>query len=304
MAMDLETVRAFVKVAELASFTQAAQHLGVSKSRVSLRVRALEAELGTHLLQRTTRAVRLAPDGERFLVRARRLLADADEVAGMFQAPRALRGTLRVDLPVNFARQLVIPRLPEFLAAHPHLEVQLSTTDRRVDVVRDGFDCVLRIGALVDSGLVARRLGALRMVNCASPGYLARHGTPRTLADLDDHVLVHYSARFGADAPGFEYRDGDRYRERPMRARVTVNAADAYLAACVAGLGIVQAPRSGMAERLTDGGLVEILPAYTCAPMPVSLVHAHGGNVPQRVRAFMDWLARLLEPHLDRSPRP
>lgn len=300
MAMNLESVRAFVKVAELTSFTRAADHLGVSKSRVSLRVRALEEELGTHLLQRTTRAVRLSPDGERFLARARRLVADAEDVAAMFQAPRALRGTLRIDLPVHFARQHVIPRLPEFLAAHPHLEVQLSTTDRRVDLVRSGFDCVLRIGTLADSGLVARRLGVLRMVNCASPAYLLEHGTPRDLADLDRHVLVHYSGRFGADAPGFEYRDGDRYRERPMRAVVTVNAADAYLAACIAGLGIIQAPRIGMAASLAEGTLVEILPAFTCAPMPVSLVHAHGGNVPQRVRVFMTWLARLLEPHLDR----
>ena len=219
----------------------------------------------------------------------------------MFQAPRALRGTLRVDLPVNFARQDVIPRLPEFLAAHPELEVQLSTTDRRVDVVRDGFDCVLRIGALADSGLVARRLGALRMANCASPAYLVKHGTPRVLADLDRHVLVHYSGRFGADAPGFEYRDGDRYRERPMRAVVTVNAADAYHAACVAGLGIIQAPRIGVAASLADGTLVEVLPDHTCAPMPVSLVHAHGSRVPERARAFMSWLARILEPHLDRA---
>jgi DNA-binding transcriptional LysR family regulator len=300
MAMDLETVRAFVKVAELGSFTHAAHHLAVSKSRVSLRVRALEAELGTRLLQRTTRAVRLTPDGEQFLGRARRLLVDADDVAGMFQAPRALRGTLRVDLPINFARQLVIPRLPEFLAAHPLLEVQLSTTDRRVDLVRDGFDCVLRIGALADSGLIARRLGVLRMVNCASPAYVEKHGTPRALADLDDHVLVHYSARFGADTPSFEYLDGDHRRERPMRAVVTVNSTDAYLAAAIAGLGIVQAPRAGMAASLSAGTLVEILPAFACAPMPVSLVHAQTRNVSRRVRAFMSWLAQVMAPHLDR----
>lgn len=300
MPLDLETVRAFVKVAELASFTRAGHHLGVSKSRVSLRVKALESELGTALLQRTTRAVRLSADGEQFLARAHRLLAEADDAAAMFQAPRALRGVLRVDLPVNLARQVVIPQLPGFLAAHPQLELQLSTTDRRVDVIRDGFDCVLRVGALADSGLVARRLGVLRMVNCASPAYLRRHGTPRDLSDLDDHVLVHYSATFGADAPGFEYRDGERHRERAMRAVVTVNAADAYLAACLAGLGIIQAPRTGMAASLAAGALVEVLPGFTCAPMPVSIVHAHAGNVPRRVRAFMSWLAQLLAPHLDR----
>jgi DNA-binding transcriptional LysR family regulator len=300
MPLDLEAVRAFVKVAELASFTRAGEHLGVSKSRVSIRVRALEAELGTDLLQRTTRAVRLTADGEGFLARARRLLDDADELAGAFQAPRALRGRLRVDLPVNFARELVIPRLPELLAAHPQLELLVSCTDRRVDVVREGFDCVLRIGALADSGLVARRLGVLRMVNCASPGYLAAHGVPRTLDDLDRHLVVHYSAQLGSEPPGFEHRDGGGWRDRPMRAAVTVNTADAYLAACVAGLGIIQAPRVGMLASLAAGTLVEILPDHPCAPMPVSLVHAHGRNVPRRVRAFMAWLAGVMAPHLDR----
>ena len=138
------------------------------------------------------------------------------------------------------------------------------------------------------------------MVNCASPAYLERHGVPRELDDLDRHVLVHYSTRFGSDTPGFEYPDGERYRERPMRAVVTVNAADAYNAAAVAGMGIVQAPRIGMSANLTAGTLVEILPRWPAAPMPVSIVHAHGANVPRRVRVFMAWLAKLVTPLLDR----
>lgn len=244
MPLDLERMQSFVKVAELGSFTRAGQHLGLSKSRVSLRVQALERELGTRLLQRSTRVVRLTPDGEQLLARGRRLLLEAEQVASLFQAPRALRGRLRIDLPINFAREVILPRLPEFLAAHPQLELLVSATDRRVDVLRDGFDCVLRVGALADSGLTARRLGALRMVNCASPAYLARRGTPRTLDDLEGHLVVHYAADLGAGAPGFEYRDGDGYRERPMRAVVTVNNADAYRAACLAGMGIIQAPRT------------------------------------------------------------
>ena len=297
--MDLEAVRVFVKVAELGSFTRAGDHLGLSKGRVSLRIQALEDELGCRLLQRTTRAVRLSPDGEQFLPRARRLVQDADELASMFHAPSSLRGTVRVDLPINFARDHLIPRLPELLAAHPQLEVQLSTTDRRVDVVRDGFDCVLRIGDLTDSGLVARRLGALPMVNCASPAYLLKHGTPRTLDDLDAHWLVHYAQSFGGAPPSFEHRDGDRVRERPMRSLITVNNTDAYLAACVAGLGIIQAPRVGMRASLAAGALVEVLPEHTCAPMPVSLVHPHTRAVPKRVRAVMTWLAQRMAPFVE-----
>lgn len=298
MPLDLESLRAFVKVAELGSFTGAGAHLASSKSRVSLRVAALEAELGSQLLQRSTRAVRLTTDGEQLLARARRLLAEADEVASMFQAKGALRGPLRVDMPVGFARDLFIPRLPELLAAHPGLELSLSTTDRRVDVLREGFDCVLRIGSLADSGLTARRLGVLPMLNCASPAYLARHGTPRRLEDLARHFVVHYSLSFGTDAPSFEYPDGDRYRELPMKSLVAVNNADAYEAACLAGLGIIQAPRTGMAERFASGELVEILPDLTCAPMPVSIVHGHGRNAPKRVRAFMAWIEKILAPHV------
>src|SRR5687767_10248730 len=128
IAMDLEAVQIFVKVAELASFTRAAEQLGMTKSRVSLRIRALEEELGSHLLQRTTRAVRMTPDGEQFLARAERWAQEADELAAMFQAPSTLRGRIRVDLPVTLARDVLIPRLPELLAAHPHLELLLSTT--------------------------------------------------------------------------------------------------------------------------------------------------------------------------------
>ena len=296
--MQLDAVRMFIKVAELASFTRAAEHLGLSKARISTGVQTLELEIGSRLLQRSTRAVRLTPDGEQFLTAARQLVADADELAGMFAAPSDVRGRVRVDLPQDLARSLFIPRLPELYAAHPQLEVLLSTTDRRVDLIREGFDCVLRIGKLGDSGLVARRLGVMPMMNCASPGYLKKRGTPRTLADLDDHLLVHYSTRFGTDSPGFEYRDGKGYRERPMRSLITVNSTDSYLAACVAGLGIIQAPRSGMLPSIAAGELVEVLREHTCEPMPVSLVHAHGRNVPRPVRLVMSWIAQLCTPHL------
>jgi DNA-binding transcriptional LysR family regulator len=296
--MELDTLRIFVKVAELASFTRAGEQLGLSKARVSQSLRALEDELGSTLLSRTTRAVRPTPDGEHLLVRARRLLVEADEVSSMFQAARALRGRVRIDLPAIFARDVIIPRLPDFLAAHPQIELLISTTDRRVDVVREGFDCVLRVGALGDSGLVARRLGLLPMVNCASPAYLKKHGTPSRIEDLEGHVVVHYSLALAGDPPSFEYVEEGRRIDKPMRSVVTVNSADAYLAACVAGLGIIQVPRSGKSALFADGKIAEILPKHTAEPMPVSLLHAHGRSVPKRVRAVMTWLADTLEPHV------
>ncbi len=302
MALDLESLRVFVKVAELGSFTRAGEHLGLRKARVSLVLKGLEADLGASLLQRSTRLVRLTPDGEELLPRAKRLLLDADEIAASFQSAR-VRGRVRLDLPVNFARSLLIPRLPELLAKHPDLEVLLSTTDRKVDAFREGFDCVLRIGATGDAGLVGRKLGSMAMINCASPGYLAKRGTPRRLEDLKGHHLIHYSANLGADAPSFEYPHEGGYREEPMASLLTVNSADAYLAACLSGLGIIQAPRPGMLERVARGELVEILPGLTCAPMPVTLLHTHGRSVPRRVRAVMAWIGEVMVPHLDGGGR-
>lgn len=301
MALDLDAVQVFLKVAELGSFTRAASQLGLAKSRASLVVQALEKDLGARLLQRTTRSVALTEEGEVFAARARALAGEAEELSTLFSAASTLRGRLRVDFPVNLARERIIPRLPEFLAAHPGLELQVSATDRRVDVLREGFDCVLRVGALQEASLQVRRLGALAMVNCVSPSYVARHGVPTKLEELDRHLVVHYSPRLTPEGCGFEYFDGARYRDWPMRAAVTVNSVDGYHAACRAGLGLVQSPRSAMAAGLASGELVEVLPQHTCAPLPVSLVHAYGRAAPRRVRVFMDWVARVLAPYLARA---
>jgi DNA-binding transcriptional LysR family regulator len=297
--MDLDALRIFVKVAELSSFTRAGEQLKMPKSRVSMRVSELEAQLGSRLFQRSTRVVRLTPDGEQLVPRARKLLADAEDLDAMFQAPRSLRGTVRVDLPINIARDIVIPRLPELFALHPQLEIVFSTTDRRVDVVREGFDCVLSVGTLRDSGLVARRLGFLPQANCVSAGYAAKHGTPRSLEELERHLVVHYSLRLGNDEPSFEWVDEDgRVRERTMKSLITVNNADAYRAACLAGLGVIQAPRMGLDAPIAAGVLLEVLPQHAAAPMPVSLVHPHGRSVPQRVRVVMAWIAQQVTPRL------
>lgn len=296
--MQLDAVRVFVRVAELGSFTRASEHLGLSKARASIRIQELESELGCRLLLRSTRAVRLTEDGQQFLPRAKRLVLDADELASMFQAPSTLRGRVRIDLPIRFARDHIIPRLPEFLAAHPQLELLVSTTDRRVDLVREGFDCVLRVGKLQSSELVARRLGVVSMVNCASPSYLQKFGTPKTIADLEQHWLVDYSPALGGAQPSFEYRDGNRYRQQPMRSLITVNGTDAYHAACLAGLGIIQVPRLGVRADLAASTLIEILPGCECERMPVSIVQGHTARARAPVRAVMTWLSQVITPAL------
>jgi DNA-binding transcriptional LysR family regulator len=195
----------------------------------------------------------------------------------------------------GLARHLVLPALPAFLARHPGLELELSGTDRRVDVVREGFDCVVRVGALDDNTLVARPLGHLDVVSCASPAYLRAHGTPRTLQDLAGHQLVHYVSAFGQRPLGFEYFDGQQYRTLAMAGAVTVNSGDGYTAAALAGLGIIQAPRLGVRQALHEGTLVELLPHLPAEPMPVTLLYAQRRHLPTRMRVFMDWLAALFE---------
>ena len=291
MSLDIDSIRVFVRVAELRSFTHAARQLGMPKARASAHVQKLEAELGAQLLQRSTRLVRVTPEGEQLQRRARGFLAEAEEIGALFQAGRKLRGRVRVALPIVLAREFVIPRIPALLAQHPHLELDISASDRVAPALRDGFDLVLRVGPTTERALVGRRIGELPMMNLASPSYLRQYGTPRSLADLRDHLVVHYAAD---PAPVFEYLDGDAYKELPMRSVLTVDNVDAYVAACVAGLGIVQVPRHGRGR--AEDVLVEILPEFTARPLAVALLHTHGRSVPRRVRAVMTWLTDLVTP--------
>jgi DNA-binding transcriptional LysR family regulator len=265
-------------------------------------VRDLEAQLGTRLFQRTTRRVSLTSDGELLAERARALLADASEIEVLFQQDQQLSGRLRVDLPVRLALDAVLPALPEFLAAHPSVTVELSCTDRRVDLVEEGFDCVLRVGAVHDPLLVARPLGHMRMVNVASPGYLAAHGTPATPDDLvtHGHHLVHYSQSWADRRPRFDWVDAaGQERTLTLPSRVTVNNTDAYQAAAVAGAGVAQFPLQGVRHLLADGRLVQVLGGFDAAPLPVRFVLSQRRHTPRRVRVFMDWLAGRLADRLD-----
>lgn len=296
-----ECMHIFSRVAELTSFTQAAQALGVPKASVSQAVQQLEAQLGTRLLHRTTRRVTLTQDGQVFYERCKDLLADLDEAYAMFQrgsSVQGLSGRVRLDMSTGLARHAVLPHLPELLREHPLLELELSSTERRVDLVREGFDCVLRAGAVVDDNLVARPLGAMRMVNCASPAYLLAYGTPLVLADLAQHRLVHYANTFGGKPDSFVFEDAGHTKNLPMAGSVTVNNADAYTGACLAGLGIIQVPWVGVRALVGGGALALLLPAHTAPAMPLNLLYPNRRHVAQRVRVVMDWLAGVMAAHL------
>ena len=296
---QINLMQIYVRVAELTSFTQAADSLGLPKASVSAAIKQLEASLGTRLLHGTTRNVQMTQDGLIFYERSKDMLAEMAELQTLFQhGEHEISGRLRMDLPIGIARNIVIPELPAFLALHPRLEIELSSTDRRVDLVREGFDCVIRVGAIIDTSLIARPLGNLAQINCASPAYLARYGAPQCLDDLAHHKLIHYASNFGSKPSGFEYVEGHQTRAREMAGSITVNNSDAYQAACLAGLGIIQAPAIGVRELITQGRLVQVLPDYAAAPMPVSILYASRRQLSKRTQRFMNWVQKIMETHL------
>lgn len=293
-----DDLRVFIRVARLASFTRAAEQLALPRATVSTALRRLEASLGARLLQRTTRRVALTAEGETLLGRAEDLLGELEELGGLFRRQDAsLQGRLRVDMPLGMCTGTVMNRVPEFLQAHPALRLELCSTDRRVDLVADGFDCVVRAGQVVDQGLACRPLGELPQLNVASIEYVRQHGRPKTLADLQEHWLVGYQPNAAQPPAGFEYQDArsGQALQMEMRTQVTVNNSAAYEAACRAGLGIAQIPASTAARGIAEGALVELLPKYRAAPLPLNLLYAHRRHLPQRVRVFADWLAQVLQ---------
>ncbi|RON06506.1 LysR family transcriptional regulator [Pseudomonas brassicacearum] len=293
----LELLRTFVRVSEMSSFTLAGESLGLPRSTVSEHVQALETLLGTRLLQRTTRKVQATQDGLVLYERSKDLLSHMDEIEGLFRQDEAsLTGRIRIDMPNILARRVVMPRLPEFMALHPNLALEISSTDRRVDLLSEGFDCVVRVGAQPDQSVVARHLCDFAMVNCASPAYLQRYGVPQRLEDLAQHRLVHYVGVLGSRSEGFLYEEEGKLHRMPMTGSVTVNNTDAYESACLGGFGVIQAPLMGMQPYLLSGELVAVLPQFNAPAMEVSLLYARQRHLPLRVRAFMDWLGQVIQP--------
>lgn len=297
----LDQYRVFIQVAEMGSFIKAAHALEMPRASVSAAIQQLEAGLGARLLHRTTRQVRLTSDGMQLLERARLLLADAEEVEQIFRASqRKVSGRLRVDMPSRIARRLVAPALPGLLHRYPRLQLALGSTDRIIDLVQEGVDCAVRVGELQDSSLVARPLGQIALINCASPGYLHEHGVPADPEDLSrGHWSVGYaSSGLGQELP-WEFPAPNGEQALSMPSRVIVNNAENYIACCLAGLGLIQIPRFDVLHLLKRGDLVEVMPGFRAAAMPVSLVYPHRRQRSHRLNAFVDWFEALLQPHLE-----
>jgi len=294
---QLKAMHIFRAVADCKSFTQAAERLDLPKPTVTNAVQAIEQQLGVRLLQRTTRKVSLTVEGTLYLARCTALLNDLEDMNGLFAGDgRLLTGAVRVDLPERLAHLVVIPALPEFLQRHPQIQVRLGSNDRFVDLVGEGIDCAVRGGTLRDSTLVARRITNMEQINVGSRAYLERHGRPQTLEDLQHHMAVNFfSSQSGRDMD-WEYVDADGIeRTLVMRSQVSVSGTEAYLTSCMAGLGLIQAPRQGLLPLLASGQLEEVLPQWKPAPLPLNIVYSHNRHLSPRVRVFVDWLASVLE---------
>lgn len=296
MMDSTESLKRFMRVAELSSFTKAADSLGLPKASVSQAIQQLEGKLQTQLFHRTTRKVQLTPDGQLFYEKSKDVLSEIEELETLFMSDDSqVSGVVRVNMSQPMARHLAIPALPAFLQRYPNLNIEISSEDRQVDLVSEGYDCVVRTGDITASGMIMRKIGEIPQTNFVSPEYLAAHGEPKTIADLPQHWLIHYQTSSNKRFDAFEYQLNDELHRITMQSRICVNNTDAYRAACAAGLGIMQAPKLGAMEMLNSGQLVEILPGWTAPSMPVSMLFPHRRNLSKRVRILMDWLTALIQ---------
>ncbi|MFC5474748.1 LysR family transcriptional regulator [Paraherbaspirillum soli] len=289
-----DTMLAFTRVVELTSFTKASASLNLPKATVSAQVQALEKRLQVKLLNRTTRHVSVTPDGAAYYERAVRLLGELEETeAAVSQATIAPKGRLRVDVPGSVGRRIIIPALPRFFERYPEIDLELGCTDRPVDLLQEGVDCVIRGGEIVDESLVARRLGDIQMLTCASPAYFKKFGTPMATADLERHTVVNFlSSKTGKILP-FEYLENGVKTAVLGQRRLALNDADACVVAGLAGLGIIQVAKFMVKDYLATGQLRAVFTDCKCETLPVYVLYPQNRHLSTKVRAFVEWTAEL-----------
>jgi LysR family transcriptional regulator for bpeEF and oprC len=282
----------FVSVVEHGSFAKAAAAMRMARPSVTNAIQGLETDLGARLLHRTTRSTTLTAEGESFYDRAIQILAEVAEAKALYSGKGGMpRGRLRVDLPVALARPVIIPRLPEFAAQFPDIEIILGVSDQPADLVADGIDCAVRLGGLQNSSVVARRVAFAHMVNCATPAYLERHGTPISVDDLRLHRAVHYFSGRDRRVIDWHYLTDNEERTIKMKPALSVNDTEAFLHAGLAGFGLMQALGITVEGHLAAGELVEILPDVRPNPRPISILYPSKAHLAPQVRAFIEWVS-------------
>ncbi|MDF0696113.1 LysR family transcriptional regulator [Rhizobium sp. MC63] len=285
-----DAMRIFTRVAERRSFSLAAEDLGLPRSTVTDGVKLLEKRLGVRLLERTTRVVRPTLDGEAYYQRCLRLLADLEDAEAGFNGAKP-SGLLKVDLHGTQARYFLLPRLPEFLERYPDIQLHISETHQPMDIIREGYECIVRVGALSDSSLIQRKLAELDRGTFASPGYLKKFGTPVRPEDLENgHRMVGLLAPDMPSVAPLAFRIEGQIREMQLPTVVTVTGAETNVASACAGLGIIQVPRYRVVSEIENGSLVEILTDTPPPKIPVHVLYSHTRQLSPRLRVFLEWM--------------
>ncbi|ASW07470.1 LysR family transcriptional regulator [Rhizobium sp. 11515TR] len=287
-----DAMRVFCRVVERRSFTLAAEDTGLPRSTVTDAIKQVEARLGVRLLQRTTRHVSPTLDGEAYYQRCLRILSDIEDAEGAFAGAKP-KGVLRVDVHGTLARHFVLPNLPSFLEAYPDIELQITEGDRFVDLIREGIDCVLRVGSLQDSDMIGRRIAMLEEVTLAAPAYVERFGMPAHPEKLDGHRMVGFRSSATGGLLPLEFQIDGAVREITLPATISVNAAESYFAAAKLGLGLIQVPRYHAEEALRSHELLHVLPDYPPTRTPVSMLYPRSRQLSPRVRVFIDWFVKV-----------
>jgi DNA-binding transcriptional LysR family regulator len=283
----------FLNVVEHGSFSKAAEALNLHRPAVTKSIQQLELELGVRLLNRTTRKVTVTADGEEFFNRCVPLLNELGYVLDSFSLTSSLRGQLRVDVPVALAKSFIVPALPDFQDRYPDVEIVLSSTDRKINLVSEGVDCVVRVGNLSESSHISRRIGTCRMTVCAAPSYLERYGVPETLDDLDHHHAVNFFKDHRRDILEWRFDVNGQEVVKYLKSGILIDNSEVFLTCGLAGQGLMQGIHLLFEPYLASGELVEVLPHILSTPKPVYVLYPTRPLLSPKVRVFIDWLTEL-----------
>jgi LysR family transcriptional regulator for bpeEF and oprC len=292
---QLAAIRTFIRIVETGSFTQAAQSLEMPKPTATRLIQLLETHLRTKLLNRSTRRLAVTADGAAYYERAVRLLADLEELDGAVTASQVTpKGRLRIDVSPSLAQYVLIPAMVGFFERYPDIQLDIGASDRQTDLIAENVDCVIRAGVIADQSLIARRIASLHMVTCAAPAYLRRYGMPLHPTDLErDHRVVGYfSAGTGRPRP-FHFHRGTERLEVEGRYQAATNDVMTYLAAALAGHGVVQMTLGMVRSCFAEGTLVPVLEDWEAPSLPLHIVYPPNRHLSAKLRVFVDWAASL-----------
>ncbi|CAK6500125.1 HTH-type transcriptional regulator PgrR (plasmid) [Pantoea sp. Nvir] len=292
----IQAMQVFVRVAEAGSFVRAAETLSLPSSTVTSTVKNLEKYLQVRLLNRTTRRVSLTPEGAHYLSQCREILALIEQSEfSLTDSVKRPQGRLRIDMPAGIAHFIVMPHLKDFYRLYPDIYLAIGVSDRQVDLIQEGVDCVIRTGTLTDSTLVARPLGAFRWVTCASPAYLRDYGVPKTPAELSEHRAIHYFSGATRRSNELRFAQGDEMLSVAVDGHAAVNETGLYIKMCLEGFGLAQLAENVVSEHLQEGRLVEVMADWQPPSVPVTLLYPHQRFLSPAVRAFADWIAGVIK---------